>query len=363
MAIANRIEKIEHIRFSEIYADYTWNIRKADVRSEGENPRPIITVGVGGDSDPSRGRDGLVASIATHGQETPCVVRKSPAGAKHKKPYELVCGFRRHDARLQVAEDKKEENPTLACTIRTLTDKEARAMNVRENTERDGLGGGDLVYAVAKTVELDKNISQKDLSDTLGISPGYANILYRVHVGVSPKIIGEWRAMPNPPKAAVLIDKLVTGGGTEAIAKNSREQHEAWDKLKAGKVKSTTPSRGKDGWMAKCETEARRLGLAIGRMSRDGHLTLHGEAFWYANARALLGGIDGPMKDKATDEQVDHMVEVLENAAAEGEQASQSEADVKACELNGLTPKVAPKAPESAPAKKKKKGNASPVPN
>ena len=75
MALMNQKTAIEAIRLSEIHADYRWNARKATIRddSDGVVGRPIIMVGTGGQDDPSSGRDGLVASIAKNGQDTPCI--------------------------------------------------------------------------------------------------------------------------------------------------------------------------------------------------------------------------------------------------------------------------------------------------
>lgn len=255
MATANTVaEKIENVLLSEIHVDTKWNTR-ADVKT---------TTGASAD-DPAGGIEGLINSIETKGQDTPVVLRKMNPKDNHGKPYFLVCGFRRDHAVREITSRKGVKNPTIKAVIRTMTDYEARELNVRENTARDELGAGDIAFGVGAMLNLNKDMSGNQLAATLGISQPYCSKIMTI-LNLPQRILSDWRVAPRK----LGVDAM------KALADQKKEKawsaDEAWKAYEAAKEAKEGGGKKKTGplaWIDSAVDKAKEMGTMLGTLQRD----------------------------------------------------------------------------------------------
>src|SRR6185369_16939491 len=160
-------ETVLNIPFSEIFADYDWNVRsQSDISDVSDAVRDTT---VKGGASEGAGMAEFAKNFAEVGQDTAAIVRevqggKSLSGKATKAKYELVAGFRRltavklcnEDKDLVAAADKAgklyvptQPNGTFRAVVRTFAnERAARVLNIRENTARNNLKTPDLVIQV-----------------------------------------------------------------------------------------------------------------------------------------------------------------------------------------------------------------------
>ena len=227
-------EIIHSLPLSDIFIDYDWNVRS---REQVVSNEPLATGAVdtlAHNANVGVGIDGLKISIQNDGQETPVIVRaieggKSLGGKKTDKKYELVAGFRRATAieALQSAESKelakKDNRPTVVkdlpdghirAVIRTLSPKDARFVNVRENTLRNNLTTPDLAKFV-RELSVKDGMGQVQIGEKLGIDQGYISRLIRV-AGLPAPIFDHWATgkllaglSPNKQYGTLTVKQMV----------------------------------------------------------------------------------------------------------------------------------------------------------
>lgn len=297
MAIQNQVAKLEMVHCSEIEVDPRFNARFS------------VETSTGGPDDDGDGQKGLTSSIATKGQDTAVILRRLPKGAK--KPYFLVAGFRRHAAIMAIATEKGDKDPVIKADIRDMSDQEARETNMRENTARDDLSGPDLCFGIGSILAVNKGLSSVQLAQSLGMSQGYVGKLMTIWNTVRADVVKDWRA--NPLK---LTTEQMVG-----ISKVEKEkQREMYDGLLKGK--ETPSSRGPLAWVDTAKKNAAVIGTMLGKLQRDGALTIKGEAFFDDNIRTLVS-----FKTSATEAQTSKVAHAAEEAFAAALKSVESEAD------------------------------------
>jgi len=105
----------------------------------------------------------LVASIQAHGVLEPLLVTPG-ASRGHGAGWLLVCGARRHAAARTAGLDR------VACIIREFTEAERIAAMLVENVQRRSLTPLEEAHAYARLLEVDQNLTQRDLAKLTGVS-------------------------------------------------------------------------------------------------------------------------------------------------------------------------------------------------
>lgn len=316
--------KILTIPLSDIYVDPTWNVRSG--------------VGEGGEGGEDENSDiGLVESIKARGQDEPVLVRPTPKEAKVKQPYTLVYGFRRFWAISSIAEETGSKTPTIKAKVKSMTEGEARAANVRENTARDTLSAADICFGIGEIRKVNPNVVQTAVAQDLGLSQGYVGRHFAILDGLKPSLLQKWRLNRGIK---------ITVKAIEAIAKLEKS---AQDEAFAALVKAATPAgEMTDGEKANKFREAAKkraatMGKLFGQLAREGHLTLDPETFFY-DALEFYAPVKAGRSDKEVSDRVKNAV------AQEGYKAFMSEFE-KDDDTSGETA-------EDVKAKKKAKNSA-----
>ena len=176
------------VELNKIHVDSTWNSRAL------RNVRDMA------DSE-SAGFDGFEANIRTTGQISAVILRntggKTLAGGKTDKPYELVCGFRRHNA-ITDLNAKKATKPCvpglpdgfIMAEVRELTPLEARILNGQENTVRKNLKAPDMVFLAADLAKT--GMTQTSICEALGVTQGWVSKLLKI-AALPLVVLGHWR--------------------------------------------------------------------------------------------------------------------------------------------------------------------------
>ena len=299
------------IPLSSILIRDDWNARSGGWKSQSE----VV------DGEPKEGADGelglagLTQSLAFKGQDTPIQVRLHPKGST-KTPYELVAGFRRMEALRRLAEkgvmipgwtDVKE--PTVLAIVKTLTDAEARALNIRENVERENLSIADIAWSIQELKKDNPTATDLEISRMIGKSNGYVSKLARIWAGTKPSILAQWRSMPKGTDSLSLEKRLAL------IDVPAAEQEEAYRKLTETKPTAT------NNWMDKSSAQAKKIGFLIGTLEREGKIDTTNLDFEKDIKLLVAGGImnvHGKAEEGATEKQWATLAESAEAGWKEG---------------------------------------------
>jgi ParB-like chromosome segregation protein Spo0J len=279
-------DKVEHIPLSDIEVDWAWNSRSyANVVSEHSES-----------DNEAQGITGLTKGIFLDGQNEPVVVRPSAGvgNGKIKKPYCLVAGFRRFEAirRLNNPKISTEKEPgeiseefgkliaerkaakksvvpnsadgTVRAVVRTMSESEARILNLTENTNRDSLTAPDLMHAI-KDLKTKHDLTDTQIADHLGKSQGHISMLGRI-AKCNKEILDHWRnggefeGLPSNLRATVReLDDL---SKVEPKEQNAEYKRILQAKIPAGDDKDGTQ------WVLSAKKKAQKLGELLGSLQK-----------------------------------------------------------------------------------------------
>ena len=261
---------------SDIFVDSAWNSRlKLDSGSGGPHP------------EDEQSLEGLQESIKVKGQDEPVVVRLNTGvthtdGTKSKHTYSLVCGFRRCEAIRLNAADKDgnviDKNPTVRAVVRILSDKDARELNLRENTARDSLNAPDVAFGIQRLLFDNPNMTQGEISAILGKSQSYISRLM-VIAGCQQGVFADWRKSGGMVGIFPMMSvaKLPKG-----------EQRDAYDAL----VKEKTPAGDDAGAKVKSAKErAIKFGSLMASLANAELIEVTEELFTGDNVHLYVTGV------------------------------------------------------------------------
>lgn len=283
-------DAIKHIKLSDIYVDPNWNARSiANTLSE---------MGLSDDKEGS-GMTGLVNGIAIAGQDTPVLVRPTTQpfyAAKDKsytgQPYALVAGFRRFEAIRRLNEDtefvKKRNaehktvvpntaNGTIRAIVKTMTEKEARIENTRENSFRESLDAPDLVFAVGRMMSAPHNMGSMEIATQIGKVPNYVTILMRI-AGVDKTVLEHWRS--GGEFAGLKSSKRATVTEMLEISKLDKERQAAEYKRVLESKPGVEGGKRDKSWMVAAKKTAEKMGNYLGTLERHGVITVDQDKPW-----------------------------------------------------------------------------------
>lgn len=255
-------EETKRILLSEVYVDFNWNCRQGRWQDEKPDDKGQPLEGPNGGT----GFLGLIASLKAVGQDTACDVRPNTKKTKH--PYELVTGFRRYEALRRIAEEgvnipgwDSPKNPSVKVSIRNLTEVEARALNGRENIERDNISTADTAFIIADLGAL--GMTDKEIGEKIGKSGGYCSVLHGIMKNTKADLLKTWRESPVDPLSVA---------ERKALAELPKgEQDEAYKKLVSAKDgKDKRAGGGQGAWLKTALLQAQAIGTMLGNLEREG---------------------------------------------------------------------------------------------
>lgn len=254
--------KIIHVPLKDIFADPTWNVRS----NVGER--------TGDESEDDENTDaGLQASIEAKGQDEPVTLRPSPKGTK--EPYTLVAGFRRLWAMHRIAEKTGEKAQTIKAVVKNLSEAEARAFNIRENTARDSLGAADLNFGVERILELEPNKTGVSIANELGMAQGYISKHVKLVTALKPSIRRKWREMVGFKPT---VDQMTAIAKLDKTEQDAKFQ-ELVDAKRAREEGGSTNSE--NAWRERAKDKAAKFGTLMGTLARAGFIELDAGTFFY----------------------------------------------------------------------------------
>jgi ParB/RepB/Spo0J family partition protein len=297
-------ERYEVLPLSKIKADYAWNARQGLIDKDG---KPVLS---SGDETKNNLQD-LMNSIELEGQDDPVVVRPIGKGEN----FSLVAGFRRFLAIKMIAEKQGKKDATIKAFVRHMSDLEARAANIRENTARDDLRGPDLAWSVSalEKAYVDKGMKASSvvIANSIGKNQSYVAKLMRIMTNCDPKVTTLWREAPFQ----------VSISDMEKIAAYEKDrQLEALQEIL--KNKSGTGGQGAGGgrgqWLEAAIKKAESVGTLIGRLTKAELIDSDGLDFGVADhVKACVS-----LKAEATDAQVRKVGKALDKGFTEAMNAS-----------------------------------------
>jgi ParB-like chromosome segregation protein Spo0J len=214
---------IAFLPLSEIFADYSWNIRS--IKSVHENESDAVR-----DSDTNvpqgRGLEGLAQNIAQRGQDMPVIVRKvvngmSLGGDMIAQPYELVAGFRRYTAISKLTAVPGVPIGCIKAECRELSQTEARLLNCRENTDRRNLTTDELVRAVGTLIA--EGLTYEEISNELSIALHYVGRLAVVSRLPGP-VLAHWSGKMKLPGREGLVDRKLSVVDLVSLEKQAQKE-------------------------------------------------------------------------------------------------------------------------------------------
>ncbi len=261
-------ETILNVALADVFVDYEWNVRsKSDVSDVSDAVRDTT---VKGGTSEGTGMPEFAKNLADVGQDTPVIVRevvggKSLGGKPTKAKYELIAGFRRitaiqlanTDKDLVAAADKAgrlyvptQPNGTIRAVVRTFASaRDARVLNIRENTARNNLKTPDLVIQVRDLAK--EGMSQVAIAEAIGVTQGFVSKLLKV-AALPKAVLDHWRNGNNSPLNGLPTDKVYPRIPMPDLAVLAELQ--ATDKLPEGEViaryiemVNPTPAEGSTG--------------------------------------------------------------------------------------------------------------------
>ena len=202
-------------------------------------------------------------SIRADGQDTPILLRPNPdRKTVDAYPFALVAGFKRFEAMTRITEHAmatKEYNPivaephwdarkaTIKATIKEMTEAQARAANIRENTARDNLTLVDLTFGLRELVTAYTKEKQSAkgaktaIAAELGMNKGYIGYLIDIGQGFSEEVLTHWRTSQKRLTKEQMVKVL-----TESTAERRTEAYH--NMCKSGTVDGpTTDQSGNQG--------------------------------------------------------------------------------------------------------------------
>jgi len=221
----NAKEQIVVLPLKSITAKSDWNGRFA-----GGGDTPLWSQDSGGDEE--NDWTAFKMSIQDRGQDTPVVVR--PKGQR----FELVCGFRRFRAILELAEAKGDKEPTIKAVVREYDDLQARLANLRENTERQDFRPADLCWttkeALAEYRKKKVDVTQVMLAADVGKSQSFVARLLAIADNLDPRILDDWRVQARD----ISVNKVYELSKVPKV-----DQRKAWEAMKQAQASKTAEKK------------------------------------------------------------------------------------------------------------------------
>jgi hypothetical protein len=265
--VSNGAAVFQVVNVSDIHADYTWNARRV-VTEEGDAATRT-------DEETNNTLRDLRDAIETDGQDTAIDVRTN-TDPKIKKPYVLVTGFRRFAAVSAIYKDGRNIPGIPAGSIKAnvhenMSEADAVALNVRENTARSQLGAPDTAWGIARILHFMPALSSVEMSKRIGKNQGYCNelmkIVKRCEDTGNAKILQAWREA-TPPLSVDAMKKAVLQCEPDRVADAYKEAVEG-----KGSGSGRGPTTGASAWLESSQKACVAFATKIGTLEKLGKIS------------------------------------------------------------------------------------------
>jgi ParB/RepB/Spo0J family partition protein len=250
---------IVELPLSLIEVPHEWNSRSGKLNIDS------------GDEESQEFSD-LKNSIAAGGQKTPVEVRLT---SNREKPYQLVKGFRRTTAILELAKQYQDPEPVIRAIVVDIDEVEARTENLMENVTRQNLTPPDFAWGLHQlhlaAKKTGKKLSDAEIARRIGRNQSYVGKLLGIMRNVQPNITRRWRETP----------KAVSVGEMHEIGKLPKdEQDGAFGKLLgANQAPDEDQGKHRSGWYEGAKKKAFEFGHTLGVLEREGLIDTAGLDF------------------------------------------------------------------------------------
>lgn len=306
MATTVKAEKIIFVVLALIAIDENFNVRSSMSDSGGV------------ESDPN-GMEGLITSMLEHGQDEPVVLRPNPnPKTAQKQPYALTSGHRRCEAWKRI-EQKTGELAQVKAVVKNMTESEAIAYNIRENTARENLSGPDLAFGVAAMHANDPKSDGTSIAASIGMTQPYISKLLRIMTKTDPKVTAKWRKDP----LKLSVDKMasIAGLDRDKQADAYKTMQKEIEDRKAAVAAGGGATRGQDAWLTTCKENAQAAGKVLGMLVKAGLISINEHENFFKAALPLLVKVN----KKATEEQLDQVAASIDVGFDEGQKETLAE--------------------------------------
>jgi hypothetical protein len=246
------------LNLSLIERDESWNMRTGDWKADLEKLELAML--------PS-GYDGKIL------QDAPVVVRP----VKGEKPFSLVSGFGRCEVIDRYAKHHMLSDARVSCIVRVMTEGEALAMNVRENTARTDVKQADIARQVFRIYDWYASqhgvyLTSEELSRSVGVAPPIVARMLTVMRRGSDELIEFWQNSRVP----ISLQDLAS-----VVTRYPRLEH--LSAFRALLVKPPT-NRNKNisiitGKKVSVLQRAKQMGALLGALEAKGHITVNNRDF------------------------------------------------------------------------------------
>jgi ParB/RepB/Spo0J family partition protein len=214
----------------------------------------------------------LKSSIAAGGQKTPVEVRLTN---NREKPYQLVKGFRRTTAVLELAKQFQDPDPTIRAIVVELDEVEARTENLMENVTRQNLTPPDFAWGLHQlslaSKKAGKKLSDAEIARRIGRNQSYIGKLMTIMRNVQPNITRRWRETP----------KVVSVNEMHEVGKLPKDEQDAafGRLLGANQAPDEDQNKTRSGWYEGAKKKAFEFGMVLGTLEREGLIDTSGLDF------------------------------------------------------------------------------------
>jgi ParB/RepB/Spo0J family partition protein len=196
---------------SALRCNDAWNVRRGSASEKADELESLRT------------------SIAAQGVQQPLDVTRSTDG----QTFNVVAGFRRAAiscalAAEEIAAGKPERQ--VPVIVRTLTEREARALNLTENLGKKSLRPNELARGLDEYARAAGPETQEQIGKRFGLSQGYVSQLLMIRKLGSPELLAWWDQFPDTcqpllyevagmekPKQLAALRAMLTRAGPKKI--------------------------------------------------------------------------------------------------------------------------------------------------
>jgi hypothetical protein len=264
-------EYIAHL--DDYRAEYDWNCRSA-VLAQRLRPQADDW---GDDAAP--GIEGFAATLEAEGQRDAVDLWRKGDGWLY-----LLNGFRRTAACRFLFQNGRAIKGYEPGQIRVrfhpdLTELEALELNAADNMNRENLTAPDFVFAIKRIVKLNKKVPVTELAVRYGRSPAFMYQTIKIGERLSPALFDAWRNSPMKPVAVEYM--------AEIASLHKDDQEAAYKKLLLARQDSRVKP-GEKRWINTACRAGTKNGKYLGRLHREGVITVRRERDWLDDVRHLV---------------------------------------------------------------------------
>jgi hypothetical protein len=256
-------EEVVEVPLSQIWRDRTWNARSGNWEDDTEEIY---------ESMQPEGVEGPIvqdSAVVLRPIETLRAMYDNQVEIEIPPEcvYALVSGFGRCEVRMRIAKEREEENPTILAVVRNMTEAEALAANIRENTGRNELKPADVAWQLWNLHEFYGSVCEwktaEQLAPMIARKADTTRKLLSIMKRGDKKVVDAWRNC----RIVISVDDM-----TKVVALPRIKQMEAYRALLV--APGGTRQNGRRITSDKTVRMAESTGRLLGALEREGLIEL-----------------------------------------------------------------------------------------